>query len=57
MNRNAVWPVILIVLGVLLLAHNLGFIPFAQLRAILSTWWPVILIVIGVAALVQKKDK
>ena len=57
MNRNAVWPVILIVVGVLLLAHNLGFIPFAQLRAILATWWPVILIVIGVAGLVQKKDK
>lgn len=53
-NRN-LWPVILIVVGVVLLAHNLGFLPFGHLRAILATWWPVILIVIGVAALTQKK--
>jgi hypothetical protein len=57
MNRNAVWPVILIVVGVALLAHNLGFIHFAQLRTILAIWWPLILIVIGVAALMQKKGK
>jgi hypothetical protein len=57
MNRNAIWPVIMIVLGVVLLAHNLDYIRFAQLRAIIGTWWPVVLIVIGVAALVQKKGK
>jgi len=57
MNRNAIWPVIMIVLGVVLLAHNLGYLPFAQLRAIVGTWWPVVLIVIGVAALIQKKGK
>ncbi|MDX1376497.1 MAG: DUF5668 domain-containing protein [Burkholderiales bacterium] len=57
MNRNAIWPITLIVLGVLLLAHNLGFLPFAQLRAILATWWPVILIAIGIAGLVPKKGK
>ena len=57
MNRNAVWPVIMIVLGVVLLAHNLGVIHFAQLRAIIGIWWPVVLIVIGVAALVQRKGK
>jgi len=57
MNRNAIWPVILIVVGVVLLAHNLGFVHFAQLRAILAIWWPVILIVIGVAALVDRKQK
>ncbi len=57
MNRNAIWPVIMIVLGVVLLAHNLGYVPFAQLRAIVGTWWPVVLIVIGVAALVQRKGK
>jgi len=55
MNRNAVWPVLLIVAGVVLLAHNLGFVPFAQLRALIGTWWPVILIVVGVAMLTQKK--
>lgn len=57
MNRNAIWPVILIVVGVALLAQNLGFVHFAQLRAILAIWWPVILIVIGVAALVDRKQK
>lgn len=57
MNRNAIWPVILIVLGVVLLAHNLGLIHFAQLRAIVAVWWPLALIVIGVAALVPKKDR
>jgi hypothetical protein len=57
MNRNAIWPVILIVVGVVLLAQNLGFIHFAQLRAILAIWWPAILIVIGVAALMQNKGK
>jgi len=55
MNRSAVWPVILIVVGVIFLAHNLGFLPFAELRAVISTWWPVVLIVVGVAALTQKK--
>lgn len=55
MNRNAVWPVILIVVGVIFLAHNLGVLPFAELRVVISTWWPVILIVVGVAALTQKK--
>jgi len=57
MNRNAVWPVLLIVLGVVLLAHNLGLIHFAQLRAIIGTWWPVVLIIVGVAALIPKKGK
>ena len=54
-NRN-IWPVILIVVGVVFLGHNLGFLPFAQLRTVIATWWPVILIVIGVAALTQKKS-
>ena len=57
MNRNAIWPVLLIVLGFLLLARNLGFFDFAQLSAILAVWWPAILIVIGVAALVPRKGK
>jgi len=57
MNRNAIWPVILIVLGVVLLAHNLDLLPLGRLRTILAVWWPVILIVIGVAALVPKKSK
>lgn len=57
MNRNTVWPVLLIVLGVVLLANNLDIIEFAKLRHIIVKWWPVVLIIIGVAALVPKKGK
>ena len=50
-----VWPVILIVLGLLFLAHNLGFVPFRVLRELIATWWPLILIAVGVSGLMQKK--
>ncbi|HVL34255.1 MAG TPA: DUF5668 domain-containing protein [Burkholderiales bacterium] len=54
-NRNVVWPLVLIVLGLLFLAHNLGYLPYARLRDILATWWPLILIALGVGALLQGK--
>ena len=50
-NRNIVWPVVLIVLGVLFLAHNLDYIPFSRVKDILATWWPLILIALGIGAL------
>lgn len=53
-SRNVVWPVTLIVVGLLFLAYNLGYIRFAELREIISTWWPLILIALGVAGLVQR---
>ena len=53
-NRNIVWPVTLIVVGLLFLAYNLGYLQFAQLKDIIGTWWPVILIALGVAGLVQR---
>ena len=57
MNRNAIWPIFLIVLGVVLLAINLDIIEFAELRRMVGKWWPVVLIIIGVAALIPKKSR
>jgi hypothetical protein len=56
-NPRKVWPVILIVLGVLFLAHNLGFLPFRDLRELIGTWWPLILIAVGVAHLVAREKR
>jgi hypothetical protein len=53
-NRNVVWPIVLIVLGVLFLAHNLDFIPFSRVKDILATWWPLILIALGIGALLGR---
>jgi len=52
-GRDIVWPIVLIVLGVLFLAHNLDFIQWRQLREVLWTWWPLILIALGVGQLVR----
>jgi hypothetical protein len=52
--RNMVFPVVLIIVGLLILAHNLGYIGFAQLRDLLATWWPLILIAVGVTGLVNR---
>jgi sulfite exporter TauE/SafE len=49
-----VWPIVLIVLGLLFLAHNLEFIQWRQLREILATWWPLILIALGLAQLARR---
>ena len=53
--RKYVWPVVLIVVGVLFLAYNLGYMQFAQLKDIIGTWWPLILIALGIAGLAQKR--
>jgi Domain of unknown function (DUF5668) len=50
-----VWPIVLIVLGLLFLAHNLEYIQWRQLREILSTWWPLILIALGLAQLARRR--
>lgn len=55
-NRDTlVMPVVLIVLGLLFLAHNLEFIQWKQLRDILGTWWPLILIALGIAQLARRR--
>ena len=53
-GKRVVWPIILVVAGVLLLASNLGYLRWAELREFLATWWPVILIAIGVEQLVRR---
>ena len=53
-GRRIVWPIILIVVGVLFLASNPGYLNWGQLRGFLATWWPVILIAIGVEQLMRR---
>jgi ribose/xylose/arabinose/galactoside ABC-type transport system permease subunit len=53
-KRNLVWPIILIVVGLLFLASNLGYLQWHELRSFLATWWPVILIAIGVEQLMRR---
>ena len=52
--RNIVWPATLIIVGVLFLAYNLGYLRFSELKDIIGTWWPLILIALGIAGLVQR---
>ncbi len=53
-TRKMIFPIVLIILGVLFLAHNLGYLRFAELKDIIATWWPLILIAVGAAALVDR---
>ncbi|HEY7242137.1 MAG TPA: DUF5668 domain-containing protein [Burkholderiales bacterium] len=53
-RRKLVWPVTLIVVGVLFLAYNLGYLKFSELKDIIGTWWPLILIGLGVAGIISK---
>ncbi len=52
LHKSRVGALILIVVGVLFLLSNLGWIP--RLGPLLAQWWPAILIVIGVYLLVQR---
>ena len=54
-REGVVWPMLLVILGLLFLAHNLEFIQWRQLRDILSTWWPLILIALGLAQLARRR--
>ena len=49
--KSKAGAVIMIVVGVLFLLANLGWIP--QLGPLLRQWWPVILIALGVWMLVK----
>ena len=53
--RKYVWPIVLIAVGVLFLAYNLGYLRFSELKDIIGTWWPLILIALGIAGLLQLK--
>ncbi len=48
MNKSGI---VLIVAGVLLLAHNLGWLTWGWLQQ----WWPLILIALGLWSLVNHK--
>ena len=48
-RRDLVWPLILVIVGVLLLLRTLGYVPPS-----LDQWWPVILIVIGLWVLLSR---
>jgi ribose/xylose/arabinose/galactoside ABC-type transport system permease subunit len=54
-RESVVWPMVLVILGLLFLAHNLEFLQWRQLRELLSTWWPLILIALGLAQLGRRR--
>ena len=51
-SRSIVAPLVLIVLGVLFLVSNFGWIP--NLEVLFHRWWPVVLIAVGVAMLLRR---
>ena len=51
-NRSVTGALILIVLGVLFLLSNLGWLP--RLGPLFAQWWPLILILVGVSLLVRR---
>lgn len=48
------WGIILIVIGVLFLARNLGYIDFAFT---MRTYWPVILIIFGLSIVIKSINR
>ncbi len=52
--KRMFWPIVLIVLGAVFLAHNLGYLPLWHLKRLLAVWWPLILIAVGVSWLARR---
>lgn len=50
MKSNAIGPIVLIMIGLVLLANNLGWTSLS-LGRLIATWWPAILVAIGVGRL------
>jgi hypothetical protein len=46
-GRGIFWGLLLLVVGVLIILHNLGYISGSIWR-----WWPIILIVVGLKKLI-----
>jgi hypothetical protein len=53
-RRSLFWPILLIVIGVIFLAHNLGIIP-GQGWDILVKLWPALLIIAGLDELIRRQ--
>ncbi len=51
-SKSGIGAVILIVLGVLFLMSNFGWIP--RIGPLFATWWPAILIAVGIALLLRR---
>ena len=51
-NRSVAGALALIVVGVLFLLSNLGWLP--RLGPLFAQWWPLILIAVGVFLLVRR---
>jgi hypothetical protein len=51
-SKSGIGAYILIIIGVLFLLSNLGWLP--RLAPLMSRWWPLILIIIGVLALARR---
>ena len=49
--------VVLVVVGVVLLLHNLGFVDFRSIGWVIRTWWPAILIAVGAMGLFGRGRK
>ena len=54
-RRGLLFPAVLILLGVVFLLGNLGYIPPVQLRA-LAQLWPLVLIVFGIEAILARRE-
>jgi uncharacterized membrane protein len=47
MSKNVFWPVTLIIMGLIFMTSNMGYLPIA-----LTDLWPLILIVVGLGGLI-----
>ena len=54
MGSNIFAALVLIVLGLFLLARNLGWID-GTLWGLVATWWPLILVAVGLGMLFKRK--
>ena len=50
--KSRIGAIVLIVLGVLFLLSNLGWIP--RLGPLFAQWWPIILIAVGLGLLLNR---
>ncbi|HKA45769.1 MAG TPA: DUF5668 domain-containing protein [Burkholderiales bacterium] len=53
--RSRLAGAILIIVGIVLLASNLGMVP--EFRTFFHQWWPVLLIILGVVILIRRQRR